>query len=223
MSQQQIISAAQALERLREGNARFAQNLRSVESLTTNAQREALVKGQRPFAIILSCADSRVPSELVFDCGLGTLFVVRVAGNIVAPSIIGSIEFAAATFGTQLVAVVGHSHCGAVKAALDVARGVSTVPSENIADIVERVMPAVGELAREQAPEKELLARAVRTNVRMSVEQLRHGSRILEQLCRERRLFIVGGEYSLETGRVDFFDLGPLEKSPPVSSSESRN
>lgn len=203
------LSPADALAKLKEGNARFANNLRSMDSLASPARRASLVGGQRPFAIILSCSDSRVPSELVFDCGLGDLFVVRVAGNVVAPSIVGSIEFAASTFGTRLVAVVGHSHCGAVKAAVDFLQSGTPVPSPNIADIVERIVPAIRELGLNQSP-AELSVRATRANVRKSVDQLKHGSNLLEEMACSGKLSIVGGEYDLETGRVDFFDAASL-------------
>lgn len=201
------LAADAALARLRDGNARFVQNVRSVEALATQAQRAALVDGQSPFAIVLSCSDSRVPSELVFDCGLGDLFVVRVAGNVVAPSIVGSVEFAAATFGTELVVVMGHSGCGAVGATLDALEpGGSGAASPNIRDIVDRIAPAVAELARPGAPRAEVLRAAIRANVRASANHLRHGSRILEQRGAEGRLRVVGAEYSLATGAVDFFD-----------------
>src|SRR5512139_2481457 len=114
-----MITALEALERLREGNAPFASNVRSLESLLSHTRRGDLTAGQEPFAIILGCSDSRVPAELVFDQGLGDLFVIRVAGNIVAPSQIGSVEFAATRYATRLVVVLGHSQCGAILATLE--------------------------------------------------------------------------------------------------------
>jgi carbonic anhydrase len=204
----QNVPAREALERLREGNRRFVGGSSSVA--TDAATRAALVKGQQPFAIILSCSDSRVPSELVFDQGLGDLFVVRVAGNVVAPSLVGSVEFAAATFGTRLVVVMGHSRCGAIKATLDeLVRGAG-VPSDNIRDIVERCrapVQTVVDAGRGSLGQDDLLAQSVRANVRSSCNQLRHGSPLLERLGREQDLLIVGAEYDLETGRVDFFDV----------------
>lgn len=178
------VPASEALRRLREGNDRFVRNVRSVESLATNLRREALTAGQSPFAIVLSCSDSRAPSELLFDCGLGDLFVVRVAGNVVAPSIVGSVEFAAATFGTELVVVMGHSRCGAVAATVDALTRQTQAPSENIRDIVDRISPSVKELVARQPIGEALLAAATRANVRASVNQLRHGSRILEDRAR---------------------------------------
>ena len=196
------VSPAAARKRLEEGNARFASNLRSVESIASQSRRGELAAGQSPFAIVLSCSDSRVPSELVFDCGLGELFVVRVAGNIVAPSLVGSVEFAAATFGTQLVVVMGHSGCGAVAATLEALDRRSEAPSPGIRDIVERITPAVAAIE----PGADRVRRAIRANVRASVSQLRHGSRILEARCAEETLQIAGAEYDLETGRVTWLD-----------------
>ena len=196
------ISAREARQRLEQGNARFASNLRSVQALTSQAHQAHLVSGQSPFAIVLSCSDSRVPSELVFDCGLGDLFVVRVAGNIVAPSLIGSVEFAASVFGTELVVVMGHTGCGAVSATLETLDHKHEPASTNIRDIVERIAPAVCDIGMGEGR----LNRAVRANVRASVSQLRHGSRILEQRVIDGTLEVVGAEYNLETGRVAFLE-----------------
>ncbi|MBK9265775.1 MAG: carbonic anhydrase [Polyangiaceae bacterium] len=198
-----------ALDRLRSGNQRFVHNVRSVEALASQSRRDALIQGQAPFAIVLSCSDSRVPSELVFDCGLGDLFVVRVAGNIVAPSIVGSVEFAAATFGTELVVVMGHSRCGAISATIDALVHGTKASSENVRDIVDRISPSIAELVREGRPDAaSLAAAATRANIRASVNHLRHGSRVLEQRIAEGRLCVIGAEYAIETGRVDVFDVG---------------
>ena len=204
-----MLSAAQALARLREGNARFVSN-RAAGGLSHPERRAELVHGQDPFAVVLGCSDSRVPAELVFDHGFGDLFVIRVAGNIVAPSQIGSIEFAASRFGTRLVVVMGHTQCGAITATLDVLQG-SAIESRNLQFIVECVRPSVKALlaSRRIEDREALLDAASRANVRASVEQLRHGSEILEQAVREEGLLIVGAEYSLETGVVDFFEGVP--------------
>src|SRR6266516_1006790 len=203
-----MISAPQALERLRAGNRRFVTDTRSHESIASEARRRELANGQEPFAIILGCADSRVPAEIVFDQGLGDLFVIRVAGNIVAPSQIGSVEFAAERYGTRLVVVLGHSRCGAVLATLDELRRPSESQSRNLRSIVDRVRPSVEALlATEHRHDPDALVRAaVRANVRVSAGQLRHGSDVLEQLIQRHGLVVVGAEYSLETGVVDFFD-----------------
>lgn len=201
------LPAAEALTALREGNARFVGNVRSIEALASQSRREALTDGQYPNAIVLSCSDSRVPSELVFDCGLGDLFVVRVAGNVCAPSLVGSVEFAAATFGTELVVVMGHTQCGAVKATLEALTKDAHHPSENIRDIVERVSPAVLPLLDRQLDTRTLLRESTRANVRHTADHLRHGSRVLEERIRSGKLVVVGAEYALETGAVDFFDV----------------
>jgi carbonic anhydrase len=202
------VAALEALERLREGNRRFVSNDRGRGALLAHAAE--LAAGQRPFAIILGCSDSRVPAELVFDQGFGDLFVIRVAGNIVAPSQVGSVEFAAELFGTQLVVVLGHSQCGAIVATLGQLRRRSAM-THNMLSIVDRVRPSVEELLSPGMAwsDEELVARAVRANVRASANQLRHGSDILEGLIRRGRLLVVGAEYSLETGVVEFFDGVP--------------
>ena len=206
MKQHEPVPAAEALRRLLEGNDRFARNLRSVDSFVTQAHREALVDGQKPHAIILCCADSRVPAELIFDWGLGELFVCRVAGNITAPSIVGSVEFAAATFGTELVVVMGHTRCGAVTATLSALAKAEAPVSPNLRDIVDRIAPSVHELVELVQDEDARLRTAIRANVRSAANQLRHGSRVLEKLAAEGRLKVVGAEYELETGQVHFFD-----------------
>ena len=202
-----MISAREALLRLREGNGRFVSDDRSSEALASGARRNELTAGQEPFAIILGCSDSRVPAEIVFDQGLGELFVIRVAGNIVASSQVGSVEFAAARFGTRLVVVLGHSQCGAILATLEELQQ-PTGQSRNLRSIVDRVRPSVEALlATELRHDPEALVRqAVRANIRASVDHLRHGSEVLEQLVQTNGLLVVGAEYSLETGVVEFFD-----------------
>ncbi len=201
-------SGTDALRRLGEGNRRFVANVRDRGALTDPARRIELTAGQAPFAIILGCSDSRVPAELVFDQGLGDLFVIRVAGNIVAPSQVGSVEFAAERFGTRLVVVLGHSRCGAILATLEELGRPTEGQSRNLRSIVDRVRPSVEPLlSTDLARDPEALVReAVRANIRASTHQLRHGSDVLEQLIRIDGLLVVGAEYSLETGEVEFFD-----------------
>jgi carbonic anhydrase len=203
-----MIAAREALERLREGNRRFVSDVHAPGAETTQARRTQLTGGQHPHAIILGCSDSRVPAEIVFDQGLGDLFVIRVAGNIVAPSQIGSVEFAAERFGTRLVVVLGHSQCGAVIATLEQLAHPSERQSPNLRTIVDRVRPAVEELVLSplRNDPAELLRRAVRANIRAAADRLRHGSLILENLIRSDGLIVVAAEYSLETGVVEFFD-----------------
>jgi carbonic anhydrase len=209
-----MISAREALDRLREGNRRFVSDDRASEASADEKRRQELATSQEPFAIILGCSDSRVPAEIVFDQGLGDLFVIRVAGNIVAPSQVGSVEFAAARFGTRLVVVLGHSKCGAILATIDELRRPSHDQSRNLRAIVDRVRPSVETLVTSEIGRDEdaLVRNAVRANIRASAGHLRHGSEILENLIQHDGLLVVGAEYSLETGAVDFFDgvPGPL-------------
>ena len=204
-------NALNALQRLREGNQRFAANLRSLEPLFSHAKRAELVAGQEPFAIILGCSDSRVPAEIVFDQGLGDLFVIRVAGNIVAPSQVGSVEFAVSRYGTRLVVVLGHSQCNAIMATIDDLTGGDNNASKNMKSIVDRVKPSVESLIHTElrGDQEKLLKEAVRANVRASANHLRHGSQIIETLIETDGLLVVGAEYFLETGIVDFFDGAP--------------
>jgi carbonic anhydrase len=205
-----MVSAREALERLRDGNRRFVSGVSEREVLVSQSRRLALTAGQEPFAIVLGCSDSRVPAEIVFDQGLGDLFVIRVAGNIVAPSQVGSVEFAAERFGTPLVVVLGHSACGAIAVTLEQLRHPTEARSPGLRSIVDRIRPSVEPLLANGGHDPEAIAReAVRANVRASATHLRHGSRVLEELVRDDRLLVVGAEYLLETGDVDFFDGVP--------------
>ena len=190
-----MISATEALERLRDGNRRFV-NGDTAHANSLRGFHPELAKGQSPFAVVLACSDSRVPTELIFDVGFGDLFVIRVAGNVVAPSQVGSVEFAASVLGTKLVVVLGHSNCGAVVAALKELRKEDAVRSPNLRSIVDRVQPAV------RADDS--LEEAIRSNVRSSVSRLAHGSQVLEELLENGELTIVGAEYSIETGEVSY-------------------
>ncbi len=203
-----MVPARDALKRLREGNLRFAANVRGSDAFVSHTRRVELAAGQQPFAIILGCSDSRVPAEIVFDQGLGDLFVIRVAGNIVAPSQVGSVEFAAARYSTRLVVVLGHSQCGAILATLEELRMPTESHSQNLRAIVDRVSPSIeGLLATDLKDDTDaLVEEAVRANIRASVDHLRHGSKVLEELIQNDGLVVVGAEYSLETGVVDFFD-----------------
>ena len=203
-----MIPAKDALERLRAGNLRFASDARTDAPITSETRRRELESGQAPFAIVLGCSDSRVPAELVFDQGLGDLFVIRVAGNIVAPSQVGSVEFAAERFGTRLVVVLGHTQCGAILATLEELARPAERRSRNLRAIVDRVRPAVEDVLASGRPPADLVRDAVRANIRTSAHHLRHASEILEDLIARDGLLVVGAEYSLETGTVDFFDGG---------------
>jgi carbonic anhydrase len=206
-----MISALEALDRLREGNRRFASDLLSCATFTSRARRAELTAGQEPFAIVLGCSDSRVPAEIVFDQGLGDLFVIRVAGNIVASSQVGSVEFAAERFGTRLVVVLGHSQCGAVLATLEELQQPTDKQSRNLRSIVDRVRPSVEALLATDLRHDPgaLVRQAVRANIRVAANHLRHGSEVLEQLIQKEGLVVVGAEYALDTGLIDFFDGVP--------------
>lgn len=209
-----VISAHEALAKLAAGNRRFVTDVRDRQAVHTRSRLNELPVAQEPFAIILGCSDSRVPAEIIFDQGLGDLFVIRVAGNIVAPSGIGSIEFAAERFGTQLVVVLGHSMCGAVLATLEELERPSEGRSPNLRSIVDRIRPSVEPLFEtELRHEPDVLVRqAVRANINAAVDNLRQGSELLMELIRKGRLSVVGAEYSLETGIVEFVDGLPLTR-----------
>lgn len=199
-------TALAALRQLQEGNQRFVSNVRSLDTMLSFLRRGELAGGQTPSAIVLGCSDSRVPAEVVFDQGLGELFVIRVAGNIVAPSQIGSVEFAVERFGTRLVVVLGHSYCGAITTTIEELRRPTDNQSRNLKSIVDRVRPAIEGLVAANLNPELLVEHSVRANVRMAAHQLRHGSELLERLVAKEGLLVVGAEYSLDTGVVDFFD-----------------
>ncbi len=206
-----MISGHEALGRLREGNRRFVASIGDPALTLPHARRLALALSQEPFAIVLGCSDSRVPAELVFGQGFGDLFVIRVAGNVVAPSQVGSVEFAASRFGTRLVVVLGHTECGAITATLEELRQPAPQQSPGLRAIVDRIRPAVEPLLvtpLREHPEA-LVAHAGRANIRAAADHLRHGSTILERLIGRDGLLVIGAEYCLRTGVVDFFDGAP--------------
>jgi len=200
-------TALEALDTLKKGNERFVANVRDIEVMASQANSRD-VAPQKPVAIILGCSDSRVPAELVFDQGFGSLFVIRVAGNVVAPSQVGSVEFAVQSFDTPLVVVLGHSNCGAVAATINELERPDSSRTPNLYSIVDRISPAVATLL--ETPLKDdkdsLIAHAIRANIRLAADHLRHGSRMLEERVGQKKLLVVGAEYSLETGVVEFFD-----------------
>ena len=202
-----MMTAQEALTRLKEGNQRYVDG--KCSTVISQEQRTQLTADQNPFAIILGCSDSRVPAEIVFDQGLGDLFVIRVAGNIVAPSQVGSVEFAAASYDCAVVVVLGHTGCGAVKATINALKNPHQAPSSNLMSIVNRVRPSVEVLMHTELKddEEKLCRHAVRSNIFASVNQLRHGSAVMEALIEQGKLIVVGAEYSLETGKVEFFDF----------------
>lgn len=205
-----MISAADALERLREGNRRFVDGESATDTTTSHLQRPDMAGGQNPFAIVLACSDSRVPTELIFDQGIGDLFVIRVAGNVVAPSQVGSVEYAATQFDTRLVVVLGHSNCGAVIATVKELAKKEAHRSPNLRAIVDRIRPAVEPILTDAIDDESqyVIGAAVRANVDQSVERLKHGSLVIENLIENGSLQIVGAEYSIESGRIEFLNDG---------------
>ncbi|MGO8969448.1 MAG: carbonic anhydrase [Myxococcaceae bacterium] len=207
-----------ALQRLVEGNRRFRKA--KGKSSARSWSRHLAVQAQRPFAIILGCSDSRTPVEILFDEGFGDLFVIRIAGNIVAPSVVGSIEFAASQFGSRLVVVMGHNRCGAIAATVKAIETGLGPESKNIRAITDRIAPHIQSLVRPGNP-KTLLREAMRANVRASVDHLRHGSRLIEELVVAGRVAVVGAEYELETGAVHLLDSLPALATPPQAPQEA--
>lgn len=206
-----MIAPAEALKELREGNRRFVSGEADAESLARRSHRPDLAAGQDPIAIILACSDSRVPVEMVFDRGFGDLFVVRVAGNVSGPTPIGSIEYAVEQFGTPLVVVLGHSRCGAVMTTLAELAGELALRSPGLRAIVDRVRPAVEPIlvANGNPHDPGVIEQSVRANIRASVRRLSNSSGLLERRIDAGQLIVVGAEYSIETGVVEFLDGGP--------------
>ena len=204
-------TAIEALLKLSDGNARFVDNDRCIDTYLSHTKLDEHLDGQSPYAIILGCSDSRVPVEIIFDAGIGDLFVIRVAGNIVAPSLVGSVEFAAENFGSRLVVVLGHTGCGAIEATIKTMSGPDSSDSENINSIISSIRPGIESVvaADKGGNRANLINQAVRQNVRSMANSLRHGSAKLEQLIAKDGLTVVGAAYSLETGKVDFFDGVP--------------
>lgn len=202
------LSPNAAMQRLMDGNARF---LARTSTAPRTFSADIAEKPQRPFAIVLGCSDSRTPVEILFDEGFGDLFVVRIAGNVVAPSVVGSIEFAASQFGTRLVVVLGHTRCGAVSATVEALRTGNGPESKNIRSITDRIAPHLEPLFRVTGGtyDADHLREWMRANVRASVDHLRHGSQLLEELVLAGRVAVVGAEYELESGRVRFLDEMP--------------
>ncbi len=195
-----------ALKKLKEGNLRFVngESIQSMESICL--QRISAAQEQHPFAIILGCSDSRVAAEIVFDQGLGDLFVIRVAGNVVAPSQIGSIEYAVTMFGSPLVIVLGHTSCGAIKASIHAMQHPEEPSSINIQSIVRRIKPAIEPLLFNSTLADIDVEQVVKANVMKSVAQLTSSSEILETKVAQGLLQITGACYDLETGVVEFYD-----------------
>jgi carbonic anhydrase len=192
----------EALDRLREGNRRFMLG----EGTALRRWYPGLSAGQSPFAVVLGCADSRAPAEYVFDQGLGDLFVIRVAGNIVAPSLVGSIEFATKEFGTRLVVVMGHTQCGAVGATARALEHPDEPVSRNLQSIVNRIVPHVQHIFAGSGDSETHLTAAVRANALASAHEIPRASPILQELVETGRVVIAASVYELATGRVTFLE-----------------
>lgn len=203
-----MIPAEQALQYLKDGNRDFVDHINTSDTLPGLPPSAELIQNQQPFAVIVSCSDSRAPAEILFNQGIGDLFVIRIAGNILSPSLIGSVEFAAAKLGTRLVVVMGHTQCGAVAATLDALEQPDDTQSPNLQSIVDGVRPSVEPLLKTDLRHDRcaLAAAAVRANVEQSVQGLAQNSELLQNLIDSDGLKIVGAEYSVETGQVEFFD-----------------
>lgn len=200
-----------ALERLRSGNATFVANASQALPVTAE-QRQALTKGQQPFAIVLSCADSRVPPEVIFHTGLGELFVVRVAGEALDKSVLASIEYAAEHLHVPALVVMGHESCGAVKAAIDTKPGAASM-GPNLDYLVKNIKPAFARMRT--AADAEHLRDAILANVEQVVNDLLARSEIITHLHATGKLQIAGAYYELESGRVRFSE--PVRPTSDVS------
>ncbi len=197
----------ESFQRLVAGNERFTSGLRSINTFADAKKLEELAsKGQKPFATILTCADSRLPAELLFDQGFGDLFVVRVAGNVVAPSLIASMEFAALSFQTPLILVMGHSQCGAIKAATDYVSNPSAELTENLRDLVSRIEPSVRftSVKRPGPKDDKFLEECTWNNVKHSVATILEQSKTLRDLVSKGEVEIRGAVYDLKSGKVNY-------------------
>ena len=202
----------EAMQKLMDGNKRFVSGTLAQKDLGAK-KREELAKGQKPFATVLTCSDSRVPPELLFDQGLGDIFVVRVAGNVVDPIALGSIEYAAEHLGSPLVLILGHSKCGAVKATLE-SKG---KPEGNIGAIVKKIMPAVDAAKKKGGTQDEILETAIKENVKNVYADVMKNSKIIPHLVEEGKLMIVAGEYDITTGKIEMIEL------PKIASAKGKH
>lgn len=201
---QQTMTPEKSLQFLKEGNIRFQNNLKANRNFAD--QVNATSSGQFPFATILSCIDSRVPAELVFDQGIGDIFSIRIAGNFINEDILGSMEFACKLAGTKLIVVLGHTSCGAIKGACDDAK------LGNLTKLIAKITPAVAMTEEPSDPEKrnssntEFVDQVSKNNVFLAIENIRKNSPVLVEMEEQGAIQIVGGMYDLSDGSVTFFD-----------------
>ncbi len=196
-----MIPAVDALELLKEGNARFVSG-KSAEIHRTHK----MVDNQEPFAVVLGCSDSRVPPEIVFDRGVGDMFVIRIAGNIVTPLELGSTEFAAVQFGPRLVVVMGHTCCGAVQATVKTLASGLTAQTADLSAGMKTIVEHIGVSVDLETDEAHIVDQTIEANVRNSVKSLREQSQVLIDLCNDDGMMIVGAVYDIGTGVVSFLD-----------------
>jgi carbonic anhydrase len=198
----------ESLQKLMDGNKRYAAGDLAKKDLG-DSKRKELTKGQKPFAIVITCSDSRVPPELLFDQGLGDIFVIRVAGNVVDPIALGSIEYGAEHLNSPLLFILGHSKCGAVKATLE-AKG---KPEGNIGAIVKKIQPAAAAAKKKGGSEDEIFETAIKENMTNVYKDVMTKSTIIPHLAQEGKLKIVAGEYNIATGKVEMMNLPKMAKS----------
>ena len=202
-----VLNYRQAIDELEKGNTRFASGLKSVYSLSAVYQMEDLaIKGQKPFAIVISCSDSRAPAETIFDQGLGDLFVIRVAGNIINDDMVASLEFAALTFNTSLCLVMGHTQCGAISASIAACAGEAKLPSTSLEKLVEKIKPAISKFVPVDKNNREqMIAKVTENNVINSIEQIVEKSSIVRDLVSQGRFHLAGSIYDISSGKVNIF------------------
>ena len=211
------LTPQKAFEILADGNRRFVSNLRLNRNLLQQVNETS--DGQYPFAIVLSCIDSRTGAELIFDQGLGDVFSARVAGNVVNDDVLGSMEFACQVAGSKLIVVLGHTKCGAVKGACQ------HVHLGHLTGLLNKISPAVHEVERAggaELPAAEFVERVARENTRQQMRAILERSPILEHLFKEGRIGIVGGMYSVETGEVTFFEQAFQTPAPEAAMASAR-
>ncbi len=199
---------SQSLTKLMDGNKRFVSGNLSQKDLG-DAKRKELAKGQKPSAIVVTCSDSRVSPELLFDQGLGDIFVVRVAGNVVDPVALGSIEYAAEHLQSPLVFVLGHEKCGAVSATLETLETKGKAEG-NIGEIIKKIMPAAVAAKKKGGTKDDILEAAIKENIKNTSKEIMQKSTIIQHLVHENKLNIAAGEYSLQTGHVEMVELTGL-------------
>jgi carbonic anhydrase len=201
------LSAAASIERLIEGNERFINGLKSIESFSSRAKlRELADNGQTPFCIVVTCCDSRVPAEMIFDCSLGDLYVIRIAGNVISPDLIASIEYAASQLSPSLCVVMGHTRCGAVRAALDYSSAYNTTQSDSMTYLLRKILPSVAEAKRNlgEGNEDTLARLAELNNAMRNAKLVTQASDLIRSLCQQGEFSVVDALYDLHTGTVSF-------------------